>query len=532
MTQFPLEALAKQGDTDAIATLLNRSFQPKGMTVKAAIKNDSLNIIVEAAQTPNKHDSIATIRSTIAPLFLERVDAVNVYGRQPGDDIPDWHHRFLLIDTPSTPANGTTNAQEPFSFESFAKMVCGIGESLGNTTSVTGKAMVETATGVGDVVGKTTSATGQVFVDTALGVGKAVSDSVLKTGKALVDTVAGIGGAIAGVGGAIGNNASKAGQVAVKTATNVGGSAAKHTYQILSQITEFVAGAPILRKVVDQVDLLKVEQTVKKLKQKYPNETPRQIAHRIMMEKAIYAGSSGLVTSLVPGAAAALFLVDLTATSALQAEMVYQIAAAYGLDIRESVRKGEVLTIFGLALGGNRAIKAGLELLQNAPVAGAVIGASTNAVMLYTVGYAACRYYEAKLNSEGTEATLAASKEASDTYLKDAIEQQIIMDQILAHVIVAGNPEQSWEDILPELETLNISPSSLSVIKAHIKSPAPLEQLLNQLSRDFAIPLLAQCERVVEQDGVRTSEEAKIIATISQKFGLDIHTMKTQLQTI
>jgi uncharacterized protein (DUF697 family) len=54
--------------------------------------------------------------------------------------------------------------------------------------------------------------------------------------------------------------------------------------------------------------------------------------------------------------------------------------------------KGEVLTIFGLALGGNRAIKAGLELLQNTPVAGAVIGASSNAVMLYTVGYAACRF--------------------------------------------------------------------------------------------------------------------------------------------
>jgi uncharacterized protein (DUF697 family) len=529
MSQPTLEELAKQGDSNAIASLLNRAFEPKGVTAKAAIKNDSLNIIVEAAETPNKQESIAIIREVITSLQLELVETVTVYGRQPGDDIPDWHQKFLLADVPSGLSSGKAQAEEPFSFSSFAKMVGGIGESIGSTTSQAGKAMVETATGVGEVVGNTTMATGKVFVETATGVGKAVSDTVFNTGKAMVETAAGLGGVIAGVGGTIGNNASQAGKTAVQTAVGVGGTAAKHTYQILSQITQFVAGAPILRKVVDQVDLVKVEDSVKKLKQKYPNETPRQIAHRFMVEKAIYAGSTGLVTSLVPGAAAALFVVDLTATSALQAEMVYQIAAAYGLDLREPARKGEVLTIFGLALGGNRAIKAGLELLQNTPVAGAVIGASSNAVMLYTVGYAACRFYEAKLDSQATEATLAASKEASEDYLKTAIAQQIIMDQILVHVISAGNPDKSWEDILPELEILNISPASLAVIKSNIKSPPPLDQLLTQLNRDFAMPLLAQCERVVQRDGVTTAEEAKVIEKISKKFEIDLNAMKTQL---
>ena len=538
MSQPTLEELAKQGDSNAmvasrtaegIASLLNRAFEPKGVTAKAAIKNDSLNIIVEAAETPNKQESIAIIREVITRLNLELAETLTVYGRQPGDDIPDWYQKFLLADVPTSLSSGKAQAEEPFSFSSFAKMVGGIGESIGSTTSQAGKAMVETATGVGEVVGNTTMATGKVFVETATGVGKAVSDTVFNTGKAMVETAAGLGGAIAGVGGTIGNNASQAGKTAVQTAVGVGGTAAKHTYQILSQITQFVAGAPILRKVVDQVDLVKVEDSVKKLKQKYPNETPRQIAHRFMVEKAIYAGSTGLVTSLVPGAAAALFVVDLTATSALQAEMVYQIAAAYGLDLRDSARKGEVLTIFGLALGGNRAIKAGLELLQNTPVAGAVIGASSNAVMLYTVGYAACRFYEAKLDSQATEATLAASKEATEDYLKTAIAQQIIMDQILVHVISAGNPEKSWEGILPELEVLNISPASLAVIKTNLKSPPPLDQLLAQLNRDFAMPLLAQCERVVQRDGVTTAEEAKVIEKISKKFEIDLNAMKTQL---
>ncbi len=35
-----------------------------------------------------------------------------------------------------------------------------------------------------------------------------------------------------------------------------------------------------------------------------------------------------------------------------------------------------------------------MGLLRNVPVAGAVIGASTNAAMIYALGYGACRFYE------------------------------------------------------------------------------------------------------------------------------------------
>ena len=499
MSQANFMELATPGDNDALVSKLKRIFEPKGVTAKVSIKHKGLHIILEARETPQQQEAIALIRELVSRVKLE-LKTVTVYGRQIGDEIPDWQETFLLaVGIPNT-------AEEMSGFSSFVKMVSGIGESIGNTTSHVGKVTVETATGVGEAVGKTTFATGKAFVDTASGIGKAVSDSVFHSGKALVETATGVGSAIAGVGGG----------------------AAKYTFQILSQITQFVAGAPILRKVVDQVDLVKAQESVKKLKQKYPNETPRQIAHRFMLEKAIYAGSTGLVTSLVPGSAIALFAVDLTATSALQAEMVYQIAAAYGLDLHAPVRKGEVLTIFGLALGGNKAIKAGLELLQNTPVAGAVIGASTNAVMLYTVGYAACRFYESKLNAQTMEATLVASTETSEDYLKTAIAQQIIMDQILVHVICAGNPSKTWDEILPELEALNISPASLAVIKANLNPPS-LEQLLVQLSRDFAVPLLAQCERVVQQDGVRTAAEAKVIETISRKFAINLNTMKTEL---
>ena len=351
---------------------------------------------------------------------------------------------------------------------------------------------------------------------------------------------------------AITHTATHTGKSVVETASGLGEAAAKQTYQLISQATQGAGHAVnqvsdnwLVRRVnqvsdnwivrrftgvlnfdwllgaTNRVDLDKAMAAVRKLQQEHPNESPSQIAHRIIIDKSIYAGGVGLVTSLVPGEAIALLAVDLATTTLMQAEMVYQIAAAYGLDLKEPSRKGEVLAIFGLTFGGSRAIKAGLGLLRNVPVAGAVIGASANATMFYSLGYAACRFYEAKLNDETTEAKLEEVKVASENYLEVAIAQQAIMDQILAHMILASHPEKSWSQILPDLQALNLTPTSLEVIATNIKSPQPLDTLLDQLNRDFAVPLLAQCYRIAQIDGETTPAEAKVIAAISTKFNID-----------
>jgi len=59
----------------------------------------------------------------------------------------------------------------------------------------------------------------------------------------------------------------------------------------------------------------------------------------------------------------------------------------------------------------------------------------------------------------------------------------------------------------PELQALNLSPTSLKAIANNIKSPQPLDTLLNQLNRDFAVPL-AQCYRIAKLDGKTTPVEA------------------------
>lgn len=350
------------------------------------------------------------------------------------------------------------------------------------------------------------------------------------------------------------HTAAQTSKALVETASEVGEAAAKQTHQLITHTTQGAGEAVnrfgnnwLVRRVsgvlnlswlvgaTDNVDLEKAIEAVRKLQQEHPNESPSQIAHRLMVEKATYAGGIGLASSILPGAAAALFAVDLAATTRLQAEMVYQIAAAYGLDLQDPARKGEVVAIFGLGLGGGRVLKAaGLGLLRNVPFAGAMIGASSNAAMLYSLGYAACRFYEANLDSSKqltSEETLTALKEQSETYLERAIAQQAVMDQILAHMILASHPEKSWNEILPDLQALKLSPNSLEAIANNIKSPQPLDTLLDQLNRDFAFPLLAQCYRIAKIDGVRTPSEQRVLKAIANKFEIDLNSIETAVQS-
>lgn len=271
--------------------------------------------------------------------------------------------------------------------------------------------------------------------------------------------------------------------------------------------------------ISDRVNLDKAEAEVKQLRQQYPQDSPSQLAHRIMVQKATQAGGVGLASSLLPGFAVALLAVDLAATTTLQTEMLYQIAAAYGMDLHDPSRKGEILGIFGLALGGRNALKAGLRFLRNVPLAGALIGAGTNATMLYALGYAACRFYEAKQAHTGDPQpeALQTIQQESERYLDVAMAQQAVMDQILAQLILASFPAKKWEDILPELQALQLDQASLDRLATHLQSPQPLGALIDQLNCDFAAPLLAQGRRIADRDGHRTEAEIKILDAVSDR---------------
>lgn len=91
--------LAKQGDPIAIATLINHSLNPRGITAKVGWKNQCLGILLEALPVPDQEEMIAFIRQILGHLQLESIRWVKVGGYQPGQSIPAWHEEIELEGT-------------------------------------------------------------------------------------------------------------------------------------------------------------------------------------------------------------------------------------------------------------------------------------------------------------------------------------------------------------------------------------------------------------------------------------------------
>jgi uncharacterized protein (DUF697 family) len=157
-----------------------------------------------------------------------------------------------------------------------------------------------------------------------------------------------------------------------------------------------VPGINWLLAALGQVDVNKAQAEIETLRQENPFETTEQLAHRIMVDTALKAGTVGLVTNIVPPIALMLFAVDIAAVTALQAAMVYRIAGLYGFPLNDPARRGEVLAIFGLSLGGSGAVKLGLSFVELLPGLGPIVGATSDAALIYALGHIACRFYEAK----------------------------------------------------------------------------------------------------------------------------------------
>ncbi|MEH2338846.1 hypothetical protein [Nostoc sp.] len=96
MTQPNILKLAKQGDTQAIASLMNRHLHPKGITAKVAFKDACLEVILESAQVPNQQILVAFIRKGLTALGAASIERVKVNGQQTGKGFPAWSKEFDL----------------------------------------------------------------------------------------------------------------------------------------------------------------------------------------------------------------------------------------------------------------------------------------------------------------------------------------------------------------------------------------------------------------------------------------------------
>lgn len=332
-----------------------------------------------------------------------------------------------------------------------------------------------------------------------------------------------------------------------ESATETGEAAAKAGQQWLEQTTAEtgknlagIAENSFFRSFIDffkaqwlltllgEVDTEQVRKRVSELQQKYPQERPAQISHRLIVDQAIKAGGIGFATNLIPPIAIALFGIDLVAVARLQAEMVYEIAAAYGFDLNDPARRGEALLIYGVSISSS-VFKTGFGFIEIIPGVGAVIGASTNAVLLYTLGYIAARFYEAKLTSPNASVSPQALWQEMEEYQQSAITQRRIMDRVLVKMLQVSYPNQSQSEILAQLQAANLAPGSVEEIVEFLEHPQSLETLLDQLDPELAPALLARCSHIAQLDNVITFEEAKVLNAIARKFQLDLDAVKNSV---
>lgn len=286
----------------------------------------------------------------------------------------------------------------------------------------------------------------------------------------------------------------------------------------LLKAADNIIGIDWLMTFLGKVDTAKVEAIVREVRSQYPTETPEQIAHRLIVAKSWSGGRLGLLTNIIPPIAALFLGVELIATTKLQTEMVYEIAAAYNLDLEEPARRGEVLAIFGLSLGAD-VLKTGLSIVEIIPGIGAVVGASTNAAMLYVLGKTACRFYQNKTS----QTDIASMQQATDTSWQIALEQSKNMDRILAHMIQISYPEQDWAEILPTIK--EISPASVATITESLERSSDFHLLLEKLIPEFAPLTLSRCYEIAKSNGNITLEEQEILSQIAVKFNLDLSTL-------
>ena len=300
---------------------------------------------------------------------------------------------------------------------------------------------------------------------------------------------------------------------------------------------EWIASNPILKSAdniigldwlmtfLGRVNTAEVKANVAQMRSQYPNETSSQIAQRLIVAKTWKGGRVGLLTNIVPPIAALFLGIELIATTKLQTEMVYEIAAAYGLDLDEPTRRGEAMAIFGLSLGAD-VLKTGLTIVEIIPGIGAVVGASTSAAMLYVLGQTACRFYEAKTS----DVELASMQQQTNTDWQTALNQSKIMDCILAHMVRVSYPDEDWTEILPKIK--QISPDSVETIATNLKQTHNLPQLLDRLIPEFAPLTLSRCYDIAISNGKITLEEQEILSQIAVKFDLDLSTVGREALTL
>lgn len=102
MEQSNLLELAKQGEPNAIAALMNAVLFPKGITARAGIDEDCLCVFLESQKPLNQETLVAFIQKGLLELGNDSIRSVRAQGKRIGEENFAWTREFPLRSTEPT----------------------------------------------------------------------------------------------------------------------------------------------------------------------------------------------------------------------------------------------------------------------------------------------------------------------------------------------------------------------------------------------------------------------------------------------
>ena len=96
MIEYKFVELAKQGNSKAIATLLNGKLHPQGINAKANVVNGWLHILLEADELPDILPTINMVQNQLIELAPEPIKRVKLLVKRYSDDYAKWGQEFDL----------------------------------------------------------------------------------------------------------------------------------------------------------------------------------------------------------------------------------------------------------------------------------------------------------------------------------------------------------------------------------------------------------------------------------------------------
>jgi protease PrsW len=91
---------AKQGDLEAIATLLQELCEPYGLKVKVALNYACLQVLLEGDTAPNPNVPTQTVVDWIQQLNLGQIDTIKIYGKATDTALPAWDTEYPASQSP------------------------------------------------------------------------------------------------------------------------------------------------------------------------------------------------------------------------------------------------------------------------------------------------------------------------------------------------------------------------------------------------------------------------------------------------